>query len=229
MGSRPGTVPCATRRRPRSRRPGRSASSPGARAASSRSTRSRTGATSSTVPSSPRSTPRSSGSPPSAASRRPRCSTRSPSTVACAAATTFPPRSSARFPTAHDVDIATHVRMQAAFQRHVHAAVSKTINLARERDAARRESCVPARVRAGLQGNHRLPGRQPRGPGARHGCTRRRVVERRRRAAPSAARCSSCRARAGCAGTAAGRFADDDGVDMTPRAFSKRLAVAVRR
>jgi ribonucleoside-diphosphate reductase alpha chain len=35
------------------------------------------------------------------------------------------------FPTAHEIDVATHVRMQAAFQRHVHAAVSKTINLAR--------------------------------------------------------------------------------------------------
>ena len=41
-----------------------------------------------------------------------------------------------RFPTAHEIDVATHVRMQAAFQRHVHAAVSKTINLARTASAA---------------------------------------------------------------------------------------------
>ena len=41
-----------------------------------------------------------------------------------------------RFPTAHEIDVATHVRMQAAFQRHVHAAVSKTINLARTATAA---------------------------------------------------------------------------------------------
>ena len=40
------------------------------------------------------------------------------------------------FPTAHEVDVATHVRMQAAFQRHVHAAVSKTINLRRDATAA---------------------------------------------------------------------------------------------
>jgi len=33
------------------------------------------------------------------------------------------------FPTAHEIDVAAHVGMQAAFQRHVHAAVSKTINL----------------------------------------------------------------------------------------------------
>ncbi|HEY4241087.1 MAG TPA: adenosylcobalamin-dependent ribonucleoside-diphosphate reductase [Kofleriaceae bacterium] len=33
------------------------------------------------------------------------------------------------FPTAHEIDVGAHVRMQAAFQRYVHAAVSKTINL----------------------------------------------------------------------------------------------------
>lgn len=48
-----------------------------------------------------------------------------------------------RFPTAHDVDVETHVRMQAAFQRHVHAAVSKTINL--PHDAS------PADVKAAYQ------------------------------------------------------------------------------
>ncbi|MFT3697588.1 MAG: ribonucleotide reductase N-terminal alpha domain-containing protein [Kofleriaceae bacterium] len=34
-----------------------------------------------------------------------------------------------RFPTAHEIDVPFHVRMQAAFQTYVHAAVSKTINL----------------------------------------------------------------------------------------------------
>ncbi|HEY4055360.1 MAG TPA: ribonucleotide reductase N-terminal alpha domain-containing protein [Kofleriaceae bacterium] len=47
------------------------------------------------------------------------------------------------FPTAHEIDIGTHVRMQAAFQRYVHAAVSKTINLPR--------SATPADVKAAYQ------------------------------------------------------------------------------
>ena len=48
-----------------------------------------------------------------------------------------------RFPTAHEVDVGTHVRMQAAFQRHVHAAVSKTINLRRD--------ATPADVKAAYE------------------------------------------------------------------------------
>ncbi len=39
------------------------------------------------------------------------------------------------FPTAHEIDVTAHVRMQATFQRRVHAAVSKTINLRRDATA----------------------------------------------------------------------------------------------
>jgi ribonucleoside-diphosphate reductase alpha chain len=48
-----------------------------------------------------------------------------------------------RFPTAHEIEISMHVRMQAAFQRHCHAAVSKTINLPR--------TATPADVKAAYQ------------------------------------------------------------------------------
>jgi ribonucleoside-diphosphate reductase alpha chain len=47
------------------------------------------------------------------------------------------------FPTAHEIDVAGHVAMQAAFQRHVHAAVSKTINLGRD--------ATPADVKAAYE------------------------------------------------------------------------------
>lgn len=40
-----------------------------------------------------------------------------------------PPDLQRRFLTAHEISVKTHVHMQAAFQRYVHAAVSKTINL----------------------------------------------------------------------------------------------------
>ena len=42
----------------------------------------------------------------------------------------------ALFATAHDLGPETHVRMQAAFQRHVHAAVSKTVNIAHDESPA---------------------------------------------------------------------------------------------
>ncbi|CAN5684519.1 ribonucleotide reductase N-terminal alpha domain-containing protein [soil metagenome] len=48
-----------------------------------------------------------------------------------------------RFPTAHEIDVGTHVRMQAAFQTYVHAAVSKTINLP--------NSATPTDVKAAYQ------------------------------------------------------------------------------
>jgi ribonucleoside-diphosphate reductase alpha chain len=41
---------------------------------------------------------------------------------------TIPADLQALFPTAHDLPAQVHVRMQAAFQRRVHAAVSKTVN-----------------------------------------------------------------------------------------------------
>jgi ribonucleoside-diphosphate reductase alpha chain len=40
------------------------------------------------------------------------------------------------FPTAHEIDVSMHVRMQAVFQRRVHAAVSKTINLPKNASAS---------------------------------------------------------------------------------------------
>jgi ribonucleoside-diphosphate reductase alpha chain len=57
-----------------------------------------------------------------------------------------------RFPTAHDVDVDWHVRMQAAWQRHVHAAVSKTINLRRDATPAEVKSAYELAYGLGCKG-----------------------------------------------------------------------------
>ncbi|MBA2540779.1 MAG: adenosylcobalamin-dependent ribonucleoside-diphosphate reductase [Deltaproteobacteria bacterium] len=59
-----------------------------------------------------------------------------------------PPEVQRAFPTAHEIEVAIHVRMQAVFQRRVHAAVSKTINLPK--------TATPADVKAAYQLSYEL-------------------------------------------------------------------------
>ena len=56
------------------------------------------------------------------------------------------------FPTAHEIDVGSHVRMQAAFQRHVHAAVSKTINLRRDATALEVKAAYQLAYELGCKG-----------------------------------------------------------------------------
>jgi ribonucleoside-diphosphate reductase alpha chain len=56
------------------------------------------------------------------------------------------------FPTAHEIDFASHVGMQAAFQRHVHAAVSKTINLRRDATALDVKAAYQLAYKLGCKG-----------------------------------------------------------------------------
>ena len=172
-GSAPGTGPCATRPRRRSRRPGRSASSPAARAASSRSTRSPTGATSSTAPSSPRSIRRSSAIAAERGFASPELFARGRRARRGARQRASPRRRPARGsrPRTRSTSRCTS-GCRPPFSATSTPPSARRSTSRRDATAARRQSCVPARVRAGLQGNHRLPGRQPRGPGARHRCAR---------------------------------------------------------
>jgi len=63
-----------------------------------------------------------------------------------------PEESKRIFVTAHEIDTSWHVRMQAAFQRHTHNAVSKTVNFPREATEEDVASVYRMAYKEGLKG-----------------------------------------------------------------------------